>query len=192
MIKINLLPIRAVKKKETAKQEISIFFLCLVGTLLICGALFYQLYMKINATRNDIVKSEADLAQLKTTIGEIEKIKSLEADVQKKLDILNQLRKGKTGPVHRLSTLGDITPEKLWLTKYEEKADSVSISGVALSEDLIETFLNNMKGSEDFTEGELLVSEQLIQAGLKAKRFDINSKLKTARKMEPPQLPVKK
>ncbi len=190
MIRINLLPVRAHKKKETAKQEISIFVLSVMGTLLVCAALFYQLYMKINATRSDIVNSEAELAKLKTTIGEIEKIKSLEADVQKKLDILNQLRKGKTGPVHRLSALSDITPEKLWLTKYVENADSVSISGIALSEELIETFMNNLKGSEDFTEGELLVSEQLIQAGLKAKRFDINCKLKTAQKTEPP--PIKK
>jgi len=187
MIRINLLPVRAHKKKETAKQEISIFVLAVVGTLLVCGALFYQLYMKINATKSDIAKSEAELAQLKTTIGEIEKIKSLEAEVQKKLDILSQLRKGKTGPVHRLAALSEITPDKLWLTKYTESGESVSIGGMALSEELIEIFMNNLKRSEDFSEGELLGTEQVAYAGLKAKKFDINCKLKMYKKVEPPQ-----
>jgi len=187
MIKINLLPIRAHKKKETGRQEISIFFLSVAGTLLVCAALFYQLYMKIYATRGDIVKSEAELAQLKTTIGEIEKIKSLEAEVQKKLDILAQLRKGKTGPVHRLATLSDITPDKLWLTKYTETEENVNIGGLALSEELIEIFMNNLRRSEDYTEGELLGTEQVAYAGLKAKRFEINCRLKKSKKVEQPQ-----
>ena len=75
---------------------------------------------KISTTKSEITKSEAELANLKKKIGEIDNLKKLQAEVQKKLDILNQLRKEKTGPAIRLARMSDIVPEKMWLTRYQE------------------------------------------------------------------------
>jgi type IV pilus assembly protein PilN len=99
--------------------------------------------------------------------------------VQKKLDVLNQLRKNKIGPVKRLGTLSDTAPEKLWLTGYSESQQKVSISGVAFSEELIAEFMRRLQGSSDFTAVELVVSEQSDIAGTKVKKFQISCQLTT-------------
>ena len=185
MIKINLLPVRASKKKETTRQQISILMLSLGGVLVV-GIGFYVLTLsKISAANQEIVSSELEIQQLKAKIGQIDNIKKLQAEVKKKLDILSQLRKEKSGPAKRLSKISDAAPEKLWLTKYIENSGVVSISGLALNEDLIAGFMRNLQAIDDFTNVELQVSEQSEIAGTKLKRFDITFNLKGIKKEEP-------
>lgn len=191
MVRINLLPVRASKKKETAKQQMAILAVSALIVLLAGLGLYVYAQAKIKATKAEIEKSESDLQQLKSKIGELENIKKLKDDVTKKLDVLGQLRKGKTGPVRRLATLSDATPEKLWITKYTESGTGVSIGGIALDEDLIASFMRHLQGSEDFTNVELVVSEQTEIDGVKAKRFELTCALKSEVKTEEPPAPKK-
>ncbi|ACM21412.1 type IV pilus biogenesis protein PilN [Geotalea daltonii FRC-32] len=185
MIKINLLPVRAAKKKETTRQQISILVITVVGTLAVCAVLYSLVISKISHAKDEISRTEQEIQQLKTKIGEIDNIKKLQAEVKKKLDILNRLRKEKTGPVSRLAMLSDAVPDKLWLTKYSESAGTISLSGAAFSEDDIAALMKNLQAIPDFTNVELQVSEQTEIAKTKAKRFDITLKLAAFAPPEP-------
>ncbi len=186
MIKVNLLPVRATKKKETAKQQLVLFAVCLVAVLVLAAAAYSMELVKIKSAKADIEKSNKEIQRLKSVIGEIDNVKKLQDEVKKKLDVLNRLRQEKTGPAIRLAKLSDATPDKLWLTKYSEGGGSVSISGVAVNEELIADFLRNLQATNEFVNVELQVSEQVEMGGMKAKKFDIACALKSARKEEPP------
>jgi type IV pilus assembly protein PilN len=193
MIKINLLLVRGAKKKETVKQQIIILILFLVVTVVIMGGIYLYLLGKISSTKTSITKAEGEIQQLKAKIGQIDTIKKLQEDVRKKLDVLNQLRVGKTGPVKRLAALSDAVPDKVWITRYSETGESVSIGGIAYTEELIADFMRNLEASRQFSTVELLVSEQVDVSGIKAKRFDLTCKLGVPKKEEPkPQQPPKK
>ena len=191
MIKINLLPLRAAKKKESARQHISFLVLSIIGVAVIALGIYTFTLAKISTTNDEIGKSEQELRQLKEKIGEIENIKKFEAEVKKKLDILNQLRRDKTGPAIRLAKLSDAVPDKLWLTKYAENGTSVSIGGAAYNEDIIAEFMRNLQASGDFNNVELIVSEQAEAGGLKIKKFDISCNLRPS-KIEESASPNKK
>jgi type IV pilus assembly protein PilN len=178
MIRINLLPVRAAKKRETAKQQLAIFVLSMIGVLAVFLVFYTVLVAKTKATKDEVAQSENDLKQMKAKIGEIENIKKLQQAVKKKLDVLNQLRKEKAGPLQRLIALSDAVPDRLWLTKYAENGTSISISGVALNEDLIASFMQKLQATNEFAGVELLVSEQVVISGTKAKRFDMNFSIK--------------
>ena len=178
MIKINLLPLRASKKKETIRQQVSIMVLSVVGVLLVGLSLYGLLLTKVSAAKVQIESSNAEISALKAKIGVIDNIKKLQADVKKKLDVLNQLRRDKSGPAARLAALSDAVPEKLWLTRYVENGPSVSVSGVAFNEELIALFMKNLQGTGAFSNVELQVSEQTESAGVKAKRFDLAFQIK--------------
>jgi type IV pilus assembly protein PilN len=192
MIRINLLPYRVSKKKETAQQQLVLLAVILVGALIAMGAVFIITTGKLNTTKSEITRSETELADLKKKIGEIDNLKKLQADVQKKLDILNQLRKEKTGPAIRLARLSDIVPEKMWLTRYQESGAVVSISGLSYSEDYIADFMRRIQASNEFMNVELQVSEQQEINGIKLKKFDISCALKVEKKAEPPKEEPKK
>lgn len=186
MIKINLLPVRAAKKKETAKQQLLIFVIALAAVVTMAVLIYSYELIKIKTTRDEITRSEKELQRLKTVIGEIDNIKKLQDEVKKKLDILNRLRKEKTGPAIRLAKLSEATPEKVWLTKYAENGANVSLAGIAFNEDLIAAFMRNLQASDEFINIELLVSEQVEISGVKAKKFDISCTLNQAKKDIPP------
>jgi len=175
MIKINLLPVRAAKKKESARQQISISILTVIAVLVIALGIYSVTLAKISTAKEEINKSEEEIKQQKVKIGEIDNLKKFQAEVKSKLDILNQLRHDKTGPANRLAKLSDAVPEKLWLTKYVESGSSISVSGIAFNEELIADFMRNLQASNnEFTNVELQVSEQVDISGIKAKRFDIS------------------
>lgn len=178
MIKINLLPLRASKKKETMRQQLLVAGLSILAVLFVGLGLYGLLVSKISTAKTQIVNSENEIASLKAKIGVIDNIKKLQAEVKKKLDVLNQLRSQKSGPASRLAALSDAVPEKLWLTKYAETAGSVSVSGMAYNEELIAQFMKNLQDSGAFANVELQVSEQAEIGGVKAKRFDIAFQIK--------------
>lgn len=192
MIKINLLPFRVSKKKETATQQFLIMGIVIVAALVVVALVYTVTLSKIRTTKNEITKSEEELATLKKKIGEIDNLKKLQAEVQKKLDILNQLRKEKTGPATRLARMSDIVSERMWLTKYMETGTTVSISGLAYNEDLIADFMNKIQSSPEFSNVELQVSEQQEIGGVKLKKFDLSCTLNVVKKEEPPKDSAKK
>jgi type IV pilus assembly protein PilN len=180
MIKINLLPVRAAKKKETAVQQITIFCISLVVVAVLIMTMYLVKQVQIISTKNDITLATKKIDELKKKIGKLEEVKALKEQVRKKLDVLSQLRKNKTGPAHRLATLSEITPEQLWLTGYSESANAIKVSGLAYNEELIATFMRSLEASADFMGVELVVSEQTEIGGVKLKRFELNCKLRTA------------
>jgi type IV pilus assembly protein PilN len=193
MIKINLLPVRAAKKKETAIQQISIFCFSIVLVGMIVLALYGLKLGQISSAQNDIAAANVKINELKTKIGKLEELKKFKEQVKKKLDVLSQLRKNKTGPAQRLATLSDITPEKLWLTAYAESNENVRLSGIAYTEDLIAQFMRSVQASNDYTGVELVVSEQREISGTKLKSFELSFKLKpTDTPVVPAAVPPKK
>jgi type IV pilus assembly protein PilN len=188
MIKINLLPVRAAKKKESTRQQLSIFMLSVVAVLVMCLGVYTVTLAKIKTAQDEVDKSEQEIKNLKQKIGEINNIKKFQEEVQKKLDILGQLRRNKTGPATRLAELSAAVPEKVWLTKYTENGEKISISGIAFNEDLIAEFMRNLQASNDFINVELLVSEQADIKGLKVKKFDITCSLNPHKPTETTQL----
>jgi type IV pilus assembly protein PilN len=181
MIKINLLPVRAAKRKETARQQAVILAGSLVLVLLLALGAYSFYLIRINTTKSEISKAEQELSELKAKIGKIKELEKLKAEVTKKLDILTQLRREKTGPVDRLLTISQAVPERLWLTRYAESGTTVSLSGVAFTEELIAEFMRSIEQSPDFMSVELVVSEQVMVSGMKLKKFDLKFSL------EPPK-----
>ncbi|NVN99829.1 MAG: PilN domain-containing protein [Geobacteraceae bacterium] len=192
MIKINLLPYRASKKKETLTQQLIILGLIFITSVIAAGVYYSITITKISTAKKEITRSEEELATLKKKIGEIDNLKKLQAEVQKKLDILSQLRKGKTGPAIRLARLSDIVPEKMWLIKYQESGQAVSISGLAYNEDLIAEFMRSIQSSQEYGNVDLQVSEQQEVNGVKLKKFDLTCIIKVDKKEEPKKEPPKK
>ena len=189
MIKINLLPVRATRKKETAIQQIVMAGVVVVLIALIVTSLYAIKRVQVAATKDDIVTANNKIIEIKKKIGKLEELKTLKEQVKKKLDVLSQLRKNKTGPAHRLASLTDLTPEQLWLTNYSESAQDVKISGIAFTEELIAQFMKALEASSDFMAVELVVSEQTEVAGTKLKKFDLAMKLKSA-VSQPPVAPA--
>lgn len=154
MIKINLLPIRAARKRESVKQQL------ILGAVLIIGAgvglyLWYNsMATKLDERKKQIATTNQQIEQYKRAIGEVEKYKGLEEKLKRKLEIIESLVKGKTGPVRVLDRMSQLVPKQVWLMAWTETASgSVTLEGEALSNKYVAQFITALKDSAEPVKG---------------------------------------
>lgn len=177
MIRINLLPVRAAQKKERIRSQLSIFFLCIVLVLIGCGGLYAQKMAAINDTKNEIAEINKKNDALKKKIGQVRNFEKKKAELEQKLKVLETLKANKSGPVHLLDELSSSLPDKVWLTKFTEKAGSITLSGVADSEHTVALFMKNLEASPYYQGIELSVTEQSKIGEAKMQKFTLNCKV---------------
>ena len=149
MIRINLLPFRAARKKENVRRQVSIYVLS-VGFLFIVMAYFF---LQLNSTLNGLKEEEQRLqAELKTYEATIRRIAELEKkikEIRNKLDVIKELEKNKTGPVHLLDEIAAAVPrERVWLTSLKESAGILTLTGTAMDNETVALFMTNLEQSD--------------------------------------------
>lgn len=182
MIKINLLPVRAAKKKETLRQQISIAVMSFVAVLLVIGYFHVGITKSLSEVNARTASVEEELKRTKAQIGEVSKYKEAKKVLEDKLGVIESLKKGKAGPVKMLDELSRVTPEKLWVSSFKEHDGGINIDGMAISEEVIAQFMTELEKSPAFKDIELVVTEQVVQAGLKLKKFSLTGKLEGVEK----------
>ncbi len=180
MIRINLLPTKAVKRKSRGELEILVLLL----VLLVEGAVIYLLYSTVSGKvedqkrENDI--KQAKIASIQEDIKDHEQIKAQLDEIDAREKIIQELIAGRTGPVQMLMELSAIlgqgqgptvdkeeyqeqlkrdpssgyNPEwdsrRLWLTAFKETDREVDMSGQAMSNEDVGEFLRRLKLSKYF------------------------------------------
>jgi type IV pilus assembly protein PilN len=180
MVRINLLPVRVSKKKEAGKQQLLLFALVLVVGFLANGWYHQQRAAELDAVEKRLAKTKADIAQLDKIIGEVKSIRVQQQQLQEKLDVLDKLKQGRTGPVRMLDELAGVIPKRLWLTKMEEKGGKVTFQGGAANVEDVSQFMGALKGSRYFADVELKKTEGRAEKGLKTVAFTITATAKYA------------
>jgi len=190
MVRINLLPVRVSKKKEAGRQQLVLF-----AVLLVLGLVGNYLWSSaraadLNARQAKLARTREDIAQLDRIIGEVKNIKTGQAELQQKLDVLDRLKAGRTGPVRMLDELATITPRQLWLSKVDEKGGAVTFTGSALSIDDVSAFMGALKVSKFFDRVELkkttAVAPDAKSGGQRLVTFEITAGAKYSPEAAPP------
>src|SRR5947209_6811045 len=151
MIKINLLPVRAAKKREFGRQQIVLFALILVLAAIGNWFWFNKVSNELSALDAQINRTKTEIARLEKTIGEVKSIKEDKKALEDKLKILDTLKKGRTGPVKVMDELATLIPQKVWLHEYTEQAGGVTMVGQAATYEDLSTFSKKLKASKHFT-----------------------------------------
>ena len=91
MIRINLLPVRQVQKREQGRQ----FIVLMVGMFIIAGAAngYWYVWMdgKREAAQRRLDDTNARIAQLEKVIGEVTNLQKRKKEVEEKLAVLEKL-----------------------------------------------------------------------------------------------------
>ncbi|MEW6616183.1 MAG: PilN domain-containing protein [Thermodesulfobacteriota bacterium] len=173
MIRINLLPIREARKRESARQSVSIGILSVVLLALVLGYFHINASRKINTLNNEIKSTEDEINRLDKVVGDVKEYQKRKKELEDKIKVIDMLSRKKTGPVQILYELSKSTPNRLWISSLQETDLKLTLSGIALDNETIASFMKNMERSTYFSDIELIQSQQEIWEGLKLKRFDI-------------------
>ncbi|HEY0882581.1 MAG TPA: PilN domain-containing protein [Archangium sp.] len=144
MIRINLLPVRQVQKREQGRQ----FLVVMVGMFIIAAAAngYWYVWMdgKREAAQRRLDDTNARIAQLEKVIGEVTNLNRRKKEVEEKLAVLDKLTKQRAGPVKLLDALATAIPKKVWITSFEEKGGAAIMVGNADSFDDVSEFMRGL------------------------------------------------
>jgi type IV pilus assembly protein PilN len=169
MIKINLLPYREILKKENIRNHAVIAGSSLLLVILLIVLVDSVMRSKVNKVEKNIAKIESKLAQGKVQVAEIKKLKQEKETYSKQFQIIENLKKGKEGPVRILDELATNIPERIWLETLKQSGNSLELVGVAVDNKLISKFMSNLQKSPYFMKVDLIATEMKLQSAGKTK-----------------------
>jgi type IV pilus assembly protein PilN len=191
MIRIYLLTAeRAVAKKgvsfDLAGQKMTILAsLILTLTLAGIGWRYYSLTRESATLDADISAAQQETTRLHSVIQQVQQFEQRRAQLQQRVVLIEQLRKGQTGPVHMLDQVSRALPPMLWLTQLrqnDKNASEVVIDGRCTTLTGLSDFVQNLEATGYFKKSIEIVStvaEPLAQPPGELIRFSIRAQFQT-------------
>ena len=177
MIKINLLLAKKEKKKAGIRREIIVLIASVVFLLFVLGLLQWRM----NGTKDDLLldisTKEKEIAKNKSLTAELNKAKESNKLLDEKLNVINSLRKEKSSPARVLDELSIDKPEKIQFESLKKEGSKLGIEGIALDDETVANFMENLRKSKIFRNVDLVVSEQVEQSKIKLKKFSITCEI---------------
>jgi type IV pilus assembly protein PilN len=156
MIRINLLPFRADRKKENIRRQVSIFLLSLAFMLIILFYFNFSLSSKIGNLNTKIKDTQSDLDKYDKINKEIAQIKKNLDILKKKMAVMNTLEANRFAPIRLMDTMTQvIVSKRMWFTKLQSKGPNVTITGFALDNTTVADFMVRLENSGLFKEVDL-------------------------------------
>lgn len=142
MMRINLLPIKAAKRHDVARNEL----LMLVAVLVVLILGLYYWYASVAGEIEDLQlrlnRVTGELQQLKMDVDRVEDFKKSVELLERKNQAISALYRKRFGPARMLDDLATImtTEDKVWLTELVEKDGQITLTGGALGNENVSEF----------------------------------------------------
>ena len=137
MIRINLLGAQRPSVRKASSFSLldpnqrATFACCAIfgATALGIGSWYWSLTTKAAALDTEVSVAQAEVTRLNKVIAEVKRAEDRRGQLQQRVAIIEELRRGQGVPVQMLDHVSRSMPEFLWLTALEQKADDVTIEG---------------------------------------------------------------
>jgi type IV pilus assembly protein PilN len=155
LIKINLLTVDRERTKRKAKfqvgQKVTVgCSLILVAAALAVGWWFWSLQRASADLDRQIADAARETQRLQGVTQQVTQFEGRRAQLQQRVTLIEELRKGQTGPVHLLDQISKALPEAMWLTDLRQAANDITLEGRCTSLNSLSDFVSALEASELF------------------------------------------
>ncbi len=178
MIRINLLPWRAARRKDQRQHLAVLGGMVAVLGLLIVGAVHLTIsgYISVQNDRNAFLKREN--VRLDKEIEEIKKLKTeIDALVARK-QIIERLQADRAQAVYLLQELVQQVPDGIYLKTIKQIGLKVNLSGYAQSNARVSTLMRNFAASPYLENPDLVEIKAVMVSNKRVSEFNMNVSLK--------------
>lgn len=175
MLRINLLPVRQLKKRAKARYQIFSALVAFLAFLAIIGCIGFIQTQKVKALENKIASIEKEKKSYQPILNKIKKIEATKKELQRKTAVIDKLKADSSLTVRVLDEVANIIDnERMWLQSLNQQGGSLSLSGMALDNQTIAQFMDNLKLSPYVNSVNLSNSSLKQVAGRDLKSFSLN------------------
>jgi type IV pilus assembly protein PilN len=180
MIRINLLPVRAKKKRNTSIYQLVAMSGGVVFTLLLAVIVHFYFQGQIANQEKKITDATAEIKRLEKIIGEVKELDQQKSRLLNQLAVIDKLEKGKRGPVRVLDELSNAIPKRVWLTNFREGGGNLSMTGAAIDNADISEFMRALQKSPYFSDVQLKFTQADVRDGVSVYNSEVGCKVNYA------------
>jgi len=165
MIRINLLAVERSRTKHKVSflvtQKITILCsLILLLAVMAVGWDYLSLIKDSKQADDDLAHAQQETVRLHSIILQVQQFEQRKAQLQQRVQLIEQLRKGQTEPVHMLDQVSRALPPMLWLTELKQTGNDVLIDGRCMVLTSLSDFVSNLEASGYFKKSIEIVNSQ--------------------------------
>ena len=169
MIRINLLAVDRDRAKRKAKFQVGqkltlACSLILVASALVVGWWFWSLQRESANLDQQIAEAEQETQRLQSIIRQVAQFEARRAQLQQRVTLIEELRKGQAGPVHLLDQISKALPESMWLTDLKQAANEITMEGRCTSLNALSDFVSALEASNLFERPIEIVDSRVEEA----------------------------
>jgi Tfp pilus assembly protein PilN len=161
MIKINLLAERKAAKTKSATatfkfemggaQNFLLAGIMIVGLLVAAGWSWARISELDRVTQAKIT-AQAELKRLEEIRKKAEAFKAQKELLERKINLITELKKKQAVPVHILDQVSRNLPEFMWLDSLTANSNAINIVGKATTYNAVSNLYDNLRASGQFTD----------------------------------------
>ena len=192
MIRINLLPTKAVVKATTLRTQGIVAGVVVLLSLVGVFSWMHSVNARIAELDKDIAQKKEELKKVEEARKKLESIKKLNDNLKRKLEIIDNIEKARTGPVWLMDQLTDAISrfsfhdertgrvtwrymdDKVFLKTMKVTQGKIDVQGMAVNNTYLVAFLNNLKTKSDlFQDVVLAFSDNGVYGKAVIKKFQV-------------------
>ncbi|MGA7992610.1 MAG: PilN domain-containing protein [Thermoanaerobaculia bacterium] len=127
-----------------------------IGLAILVGVIHYWvLRSQIKAQEEKIRIAQVEVTRLESVLREVRDYEAKKARVQRKVDLINQLKQNQRGPVRLMDEVSRALPDLVWIERMEYHGNAISLEGKAFNPPAVANFIANLKLVQAFQEPKL-------------------------------------
>ena len=128
--------------------------------LVVGGIYWWTLRGTISDNRDVIAERQRRVNELQEIINRVEAYEREAAELERKIEVITELKDNQRGPVQIMDTISRALPELLWINRLDQNGERIQIDGQALNFNAISNFIEALDDSSLFMEPELNDSQE--------------------------------
>jgi type IV pilus assembly protein PilN len=177
MIRINLLPVEEAERAAGRRQELAVGSLVVGAAVVLLVAAHAWQGLRMASSHHELARITNEIAAIEGPYADSLRIDQQKQELREKLSVIGQLEARKVGPVRVLADLSSATPDKLWLTEFNDNGGTLRLTGLGADEQTVADFLRRLGTLTVFRAVDLDETSQVDQDGAKLKKFVIRAQV---------------
>jgi len=172
MLRINLLPVRQLKRRAKARNQIVSMIIAWCCLLIFLGIIGLWQAGRVSSLEGQIVQLNQQKDAFKPILADIENVKKQKEELERKTAIIKTLRKESSITVRVLDEVAkNIDNKRLWLESLDQDGPTLNLTGVALDNETVAQFMDKLKASDFIIDVNLTSSSLKVVAERNLKSF---------------------
>jgi type IV pilus assembly protein PilN len=169
MIRINLLTVERTRTRAKkpavampAAQRVTVgACIVLLATVTGIGWWFWSLREQSHAVDREIARAEVETRNLRSVLAQVQKFESRKTQLQQRVTLIEQLRKGQSAPARVLDQISRSVPDRLWLADLKQAGNDFTLDGFATSMTALTDFVAGIESTKWFRKPVEIIDSQV-------------------------------